>query len=117
MQGTNEKFPKIRRWPVQDGEFFTEGDVRSAARVAVIGQTVVDNLFQGTSPVGQTIRVRNLPFRVIGVLAAKGQSMMGQDQDDIVITPYTTVQKKLLGQTILSIGSVMVSCVSPRASA
>jgi putative ABC transport system permease protein len=116
IQGTNEKFPQIRRWKLDDGEFFTESDVRSAARVAVVGQTVVENLFQGVNPLGQTVRVRNLPFRVIGVLSAKGQSMMGQDQDDLVVMPYTTVQKKLLGQTILSIGSVMISCVSPKAS-
>jgi putative ABC transport system permease protein len=116
IQGTNEKFCQIRRWSLAEGEFFTESDVRSAARVAVVGQTVVENLFQGVNPLGQTVRVRNLPFRVIGVLSAKGQSMMGQDQDDLVVTPYTTVQKKLLGQTILSIGSVMISCVSPKAS-
>ena len=116
IQGTNEKYCQIRRWPLSEGDFFTEGDVRSAARVAVLGQTVVDNLFPGVNPLGQTIRVRNLPFRVIGVLSEKGQSMMGQDQDDLVVTPYTTVQKKLLGQTILSINSAMISCVSPKAS-
>src|SRR3989449_3959898 len=82
MQGTNEKFPRIRNWNVEQGEFFTEGDVRSAARVIVLGKTVSDKLFPGLDPIGQTIRVRNLPFRVVGVLAAKGQSMVGQDQDD-----------------------------------
>jgi putative ABC transport system permease protein len=116
IQGTNEKFSKIRNWPVQDGEFFQEGDVRAAARVVVLGKTVVDNLFQGLNPVGQTIRIRNLPFRVIGVLAPKGQSMMGQDQDDIVVMPYTTVQKKLLGQQILSVNAIMISFVTPAAA-
>ncbi len=116
IQGTNEKFCQIRRWPLDEGDFFTEADVRSAARVAVLGQTVVENLFPGVNPLGQTIRVRNLPFRVIGVLSKKGQSMMGQDQDDLVVTPYTTVQKKLLGQTILSINAAMISCVSQKAS-
>jgi putative ABC transport system permease protein len=101
---------------VQDGEFFREGDVRAAARVVVLGKTVVDNLFQGLNPVGQTIRIRNLPFRVIGVLAPKGQSMMGQDQDDIVVMPYTTVQKKLLGQQILSVNAIMISFVTPAAA-
>ncbi|HXF06091.1 MAG TPA: ABC transporter permease [Blastocatellia bacterium] len=116
IQGTNEKFPKIRNWPVAEGEFFNEGDVRAAARVIVLGKTVVDNLFQGVNPIGQTIRVRNLPFRVIGVLAPKGQSMMGQDQDDIAVMPYTTVQKKLLGQQILSINSAMISFINASAS-
>jgi putative ABC transport system permease protein len=116
IQGTNAKFCQIRRWPMAEGEFFTDGDVRASARVAVLGQTVVDNLFPGMDPTGQTIRVRNLPFQVVGVLASKGQSLMGQDQDDLVIMPYTTVQKKLLGQTILSISSAMVSCISQRAS-
>jgi putative ABC transport system permease protein len=115
-QGTNEKFPKIRNWQVQDGEFFTEADVRSAARVIVLGKTVVENLFAGMSPIGQTIRVRNLPFRVIGVLSPKGQSMMGQDQDDTAVLPYTTVQKKLQGQQILSINSAMLSAVSATAA-
>jgi putative ABC transport system permease protein len=116
IQGTNEKFPTIRNWPVREGEFFNEGDVRAAARVVVLGKTVVDNLFQGLSPVGQTIRIRNLPFRVIGVLAPKGQSVMGQDQDDVIVMPYTTVQKKLLGQQILSVNAIMISFVSPTAA-
>jgi len=116
IQGTNQKFVTIRQWAMKDGEFFTEGDVRTAARVIVLGSTVADSLFPGTSPVGQTIRVRNLPFRVVGVLAPKGQSMMGQDQDDLAVVPYTTVQRKMLGQTILSLNSAMVSSVSPAAS-
>jgi putative ABC transport system permease protein len=116
IQGVNEKFPKIRNWRVQDGEFFTEGDVRAAARVAILGRTVVDNLFQGINPIGQTIRIRNLPFRVIGVLEPKGQSLMGQDQDDIIVMPYTTAQKKLIGQQILSINSAMISFISPSAA-
>ena len=116
IQGANEKFPQIRSWAMAEGTFFEEGDVRAAKRVVVIGKTVVDNLFVGVSPVGQTIRIRNLPFVVLGVLAAKGQNMMGQDQDDVVVMPYTTVQKKIQGQTIPSIGSAMISCVSPTAT-
>jgi putative ABC transport system permease protein len=81
------------------GDFFSGADVRSAARVAVIGQTVSDQLFGGMDPVGQTIRVRNLAFRVVGVLTAKGQSSFGQDQDDTVLIPYTTAMKKLLATT------------------
>jgi putative ABC transport system permease protein len=112
IQGTNEQFPEIRNWKVDQGEFFTEGDVQSAARVIVLGRTVADKLFPGMDPIGQTIRVRNLPFRVTGVLEAKGQSMVGQDQDDTAVIPFTTVQRKLAGRTIPSIGQAMVTGVS-----
>jgi putative ABC transport system permease protein len=114
IQGTNEKFPDIKAWPIATGEFFTEGDVRTAARVCVIGKTVADNVFGGSDPVGQTMRIRNLPFRVIGVLGIKGQSAYGQDQDDTVIVPYTTAQKKMLSQT--HINQIMVSAISPAAT-
>lgn len=117
MQGTNEKFPQIRNWKVEQGEFFGEADVRSAARVIVLGKSVADRLFPGLDPIGQTVRVRNLPFRVVGVLAAKGQSMVGQDQDDTAVIPYTTAQRKLLGQQIPSINQAMVSSISQEASA
>jgi putative ABC transport system permease protein len=116
IQGTNEMFPSIRDWPIQEGSFFTASDVRSSARVVVLGKTVVDNLLPGVDPVGQMIRVRNLPFRVVGVLVSKGQSLMGQDQDDLAVMPYSTVQKKLLGQKILSVNQIMVSSISPKAS-
>jgi putative ABC transport system permease protein len=116
VAGSNEKFPQIRNWPVEQGEFFTDADVRSASRVIVLGKTVAEKLFPGLDPIGQTIRVRNLPFRVVGVLAAKGQSMVGQDQDDTAVTPYTTVQRKLLGQQIPSISQAMVSSISQEAS-
>jgi len=114
ISGTNEKFPEIRLWPTAEGDFFTEGDVRTAARVCVIGQTVKDNLFSGSDPIGQTMRIRNLPFRVIGVLSVKGQNQYGQDQDDTVIVPYTTAQKKML--SITWIQSAMVSAISPAAT-
>lgn len=114
IQGTNEKFIDIRSWPVATGEFFTEGDVRTAARVCVIGKTVADNLFAGNDPVGLTMRIRNLPFRVIGVLSTKGQNQYGQDQDDTVIVPYTAAQKKML--SITYINQIMVSAVSPSAT-
>lgn len=113
-QGVDQDFPEIRRWPVESGEFFSEGDIRTAARVCVLGHTVVDNLFAGVDPIGQSIRVRNLPFRVVGVLSAKGQSGYGQDQDDTIIVPYTTVQKKLL--SISYIQSAMVSAITPEAT-
>ena len=111
VQGVNEKFLEIRKWSIQSGEFFSEADVRSAARVAVVGQTIVDNLFPGTVPIGQTIRVRNLPFRVIGVLARKGQDPGGRDQDDLIFAPYTTVQKKMLA--ISHVQFAFISAISP----
>jgi putative ABC transport system permease protein len=117
VQGSNEKFPAIRSWKVEQGEFFTDADVRSAARVIVLGKTVADKLFAGGNPIGEMIRVRNLPFRVVGVLAGKGQSMVGQDQDDTAIAPYTAIQRKLLGQTIPSINQAMMTCISPRGAA
>jgi len=116
VQGTNEKFPAIKDWPVTDGNFFESGQVRDAARVLVLGKTAADNLFPGQEPVGQMVRIGNLPFRVIGVLQPKGQSLMGQDQDDTAVSPYTTVQKQLLGQKIPNVNSIMISCVSPKAT-
>jgi len=116
MQGTNDQFPKIRSWKVEQGEFFTEADVRAAARVIVLGKSVAEKLFPGIDPIGETIRVRNLPFRVVGVLSAKGQSMVGQDQDDTAVIPYTTAQRKLLGQQIPSINQAMVSAISQEAT-
>ncbi|MDQ5843822.1 MAG: ABC transporter permease, partial [Acidobacteriota bacterium] len=92
VQGVSEQYPDIRKWTVQSGAFFTEADVRSAARVIVVGQTIGDNLFAGMDPVGQTVRVMNLPFRVVAVMARKGQDPQGRDQDDIAFAPYTTVQ-------------------------
>ncbi len=115
IQGVNVNFPAIKLWEVESGSFFTEQEESSAQRVCVLGKTVVDNLFAGQDPVGQEIRIRNAPWRVIGVLKSKGQSGMGQDQDDTIIAPYTTVQKKLLGITFIH--SVMVSAVSESATA
>jgi len=114
IQGVSEEYPEVRKWTIQSGSFFTEGDVRTAARVLVVGQTIADNMFAGTDPVGQTIRVQNLPFRVVGVMARKGQDPQGRDQDDIAFTPYTTVQKKILGSPRLQIA--YVSAVSPDAT-
>ncbi len=114
IQGVNTKFSEIRLWEIESGSFFTEQDESSAQRVCILGKTVVDNLFPGMDPIGQEIRVKNSPWRVIGVLKSKGQTGMGQDQDDTIIAPYTTVQKKLLGITFIQ--SVMVSAISQPAS-
>jgi putative ABC transport system permease protein len=114
VQGYDTHFSEIRLWEVDKGSFFTEQDVSTAQRVCVLGKTVADNLFAGTDPIGQEIRMRNMPWRVIGVLTSKGQSGMGQDQDDTIIAPYTTVQKKMLGITFIN--SIMVSAISQSAS-
>ena len=106
VQGVNEQYPEVRKWSVQNGSFFSDGDVRTAARVIVIGQTIADNLFPGTDPIGQDLRVSNLPFRIVGVMTAKGQDQQGRDQDDIAFAPYTTVQKKILGSPRLQIAYV-----------
>ena len=106
VQGVNQDYPAIRKWNVASGDFFTESDVRSAARVIVIGQTIADNLFSGMDPVGQTVRVMNLPFRVVGVMDRKGQDPQGRDQDDIAFAPFTAVQKKILGSPRLQIAYV-----------
>lgn len=103
LQGVSEQYPEVRKWAIQSGSFFTDADVRTAARVIVIGQTIADNLFPGMDPVGQTLRVANLPFRVNGVMIRKGQDQQGRDQDDIAFAPYTTVQKKVLGSPRLQI--------------
>ena len=111
VQGTDVDLPYIRSWAEKYGSFFTPQDVASAAKVAVLGSVVSDTLFgPDVDPTGQIIRVRNQPFKVVGVMASKGQSSMGQDQDDVVFVPYTTVQKKLLG--ITHINNVTISAAS-----
>jgi putative ABC transport system permease protein len=115
INGTEPQYLDIRNWPLQEGANFTQGDVDTAANVALIGETVRKNLFGATDPVGQTIRIKSLPFKVVGVLAPKGQSAaMGQDQDDTIIIPITTLQKKLTGDTWLR--WIMVSAASKEAS-
>jgi putative ABC transport system permease protein len=97
VTGTTPGMLIVRDWPLASGRPFTQQDVKSAAKVCLLGQTVVDNLFGEQNPVGQTIRIKNVPFTVIGVLSVKGQSTQGQDQDDVIYVPVTTSQKKLFG--------------------
>ncbi len=102
IYGISPDYLEIRRYKVQDGEMFTEQDIQTAAKVCVIGKTVVDNLFSGgENPVGKVIRFQKLPFRVVGVLESKGYNTMGMDQDDLILAPYTTIQKKVLAITHL----------------
>jgi putative ABC transport system permease protein len=95
--GVDVDWPFIRAWNVADGDFFTDVDVRSSGKVAVLGATVAENLFPNGDAVGSTIRIKHVPFKVVGVLERKGGNMMGQDQDDQIIAPYTTVMKQLMG--------------------
>ncbi len=115
ITGTSPEFFDIRNWEMAQGVPFTPQDVEMAANVAVIGETVRKNLFGATNAVGQTIRIKNIPFKVVGVLEAKGISAaMGNDQDDVVVIPYTTHQKKLTGDTWLRY--IMVSAISKQGS-
>ena len=112
IQGTDIELPLIRSWPTKYGSFFTAQDVASAQKVCVLGQTVSDNLFgPDADPTGQFIRIKNQPFKVLGVMAPKGSTGFGQDQDDAVYVPYTTVQKKLQG--IQHINNINISAESP----
>jgi putative ABC transport system permease protein len=111
IEGTDVDMPFIRNWATKDGSFFTPQDVRTAAKVAVLGSVVADTLFgPDVDPTGQMIRIRNQPFKVVGVMASRGQSSTGQDQDDLVYVPYTTVMKKLQGQQ--HINSIIVGAAS-----
>lgn len=109
--GTTPAFPDIRNWPIAQGNFFTQSDLDSAAKVAVLGKTVVQNLFEpGEEVVGSEIRVRNVPLRVIGILGSKGQSITGQDQDDFVVLPFSTAERKVFGTKFLgTVGIILVA--------
>ena len=102
INGVGTEYLEIRQLSVEQGEMFTEADIQVSAKVCVIGQTIVDNLFpDGQDPIGKVIRFNQVPFRVVGILKSKGYNSMGMDQDDIVLAPYTTVMKRLLAQTYL----------------
>jgi len=110
INGVSTDFQTIRDWQMQSGTFFTDNDVRALRKVAVIGTTVATNLYQGGDPVGSQLQIRNVPFTVVGVLAPKGQNAGGQDQDDVVLVPYTTAQSRLAGNT--RIGQILVSATA-----
>ena len=119
IQGTDVDLPLIRSWPTTQGAFFTPQDVTTASKVAVLGSVVRDQLFGADSnPVGQVIRINNQPFTITGVMSSKGQSGMGQDQDDVVFAPYTTVMKKMRGITFIqqvTVGAMSASDTTPTA--
>jgi putative ABC transport system permease protein len=110
IQGAQVDWPLVRSWNVATGQFFTDQDDHGAAKVCVLGQTVVTNLFGDEDPVGKVIRIKNIPFRVAGVLESKGGSTQGADQDDLVVAPYETVRKKIMGTT--AVGQILVSAAS-----
>ena len=102
VYGVNEEFLDIRGYKVQDGDIFSEQDIKTAAKVCLVGKTVIDQLFtNGENPVGKVIRFGSIPFRIVGVLESKGYNSMGMDQDNLIITPYTTVMKRILAITYL----------------
>ncbi|MEJ2184588.1 MAG: ABC transporter permease [Gemmatimonadota bacterium] len=111
IMGVSPDYQEIRNWPVSDGRFFEASDVTAMRKVIVLGKTVADNLFPDGNAVGQHLRVRNVPVQVIGVLAGKGQTADGNDQDDIILAPYTTVQNRLAGHSFLP--QILASTFSP----
>lgn len=115
IYGVNQDYLSIRQLKVADGEMFTDTDIKAAAKVCILGQTVVDYLFpDGSDPIGQVVRFNSIPFRVVGVLQKKGYNSMGLDQDDLVLAPYTTVMKRILAQTYL--GGIVCSAITEEAS-
>ncbi|HBE72063.1 MAG TPA: hypothetical protein DDW52_28325 [Planctomycetaceae bacterium] len=113
LQGVGEDYLIVRNWDLEAGGFFTDSDIRSGAKVCVIGNTLVRKLFQTTNPIGKLLRVRNIPFRVVGILEKKGVNMVGDDQDNILLMPYTTVRRSLQGSRFNDVGAIMVSAVAP----
>ena len=109
IQGVSPSFLDVRDWNVESGGFFTEGHILSANKVCVIGQTIANNLFAGDAPVGREIRIKNMPFQVVGVLTRKGSNAMGMDQDDVVLIPWTTVKRVLQGSTFNNVDSLLAS--------
>ncbi|MFN0244686.1 MAG: ABC transporter permease [Planctomycetota bacterium] len=112
VQGCDPPYLTVREWPIAEGENFTEADLKMAAQVCLVGQTVVRNLFQGESPVGKRVRVRGLPFRIVGVLTEKGTNTFGTDQDDVLLMPWTTVKKKLESSGFNDIDQIYVTATS-----
>jgi putative ABC transport system permease protein len=112
IQGVSPDFVTVRKWDVASGVFFTDSDMRTGARVCVIGRTVMDNLFDGQDPIGETFRIKNMPFKVLGVLAKKGTTSMGQDQDDIIIMPLPTVSRVLRRGSFNNVDQLLFSIYS-----
>jgi putative ABC transport system permease protein len=111
IQGESPEYFDIRQWPIIAGASFTAQDVRSANKVAIIGKTIADELFPGEDPIGQVVRVKNVPFIILGMLTPKGLSVQGQDQDDLMIVPYTSAMKRV--QRVTTLGSIIAQVAKP----
>ena len=114
MYGESTDYLKIRQWEIQDGDFFTEEDIRKSAKVCVVGKTIVDELFNGADPIGKNIRFKSIPMKVIGVLKSKGYNSWGMDQDNVIVAPYTCVMKRISAQTYY--GSIVCSAITEEMS-
>ncbi len=112
MVGVGTQYLTVRNWRLRYGGFFTERDIVSAAKICVIGQTLVARLFQTVNPIGETIRIRNIPFQIVGVLEAKGANIVGEDQDDIVLLPFTTVRRRMWGSAFDDVNVILASARS-----
>ncbi|MDG2382938.1 MAG: ABC transporter permease [Pirellulaceae bacterium] len=112
MVGVGPQYLTVRNWQLQYGGFFTQRDISAAAKTCVIGQTLVARLFQTVNPIGETIRIRNIPFRIIGVLEAKGANIVGEDQDNVILMPYTTVRKRIQGSSFQDVNWIITSAKS-----
>lgn len=110
--GVNASYPTVRNWRLEEGDFFTDSDVRAAAKVCAVGMTVAKNLFGGSDCLGATIRIKNIPFEVVGVLAEKGVNLFGQDQDNVVLVPYSTIKKRISGSMFSNVDAVFISASS-----
>jgi len=113
LQGVGADYLQVRNWDMRLGDFFTESDIKNSNKVCVVGQTIVKKLFQTTNPIGKSIRIKNIPFEIVGVLSTKGANIVGDDQDDVVLMPYATVRKRLQGSNF---NNVDVALVSARAT-
>ena len=114
IYGESTDYLKIRQWDIQDGDFFTEEDIRKSAKVCVVGKTIVDELFNGGDPIGKNIRFKSIPMKVIGVLKSKGYNSWGMDQDNVIVAPYTCVMKRISAQTYY--GSIVCSAITEEMS-
>jgi len=114
IYGESTDYLKIRQWDIQDGDFFTEEDIRKSAKVCVVGKTIVDELFNGGDPIGKNIRFKSIPMKVIGVLKSKGYNSWGMDQDNVIVAPYTCVMKRISAQTYY--GSIICSAITEEMS-
>jgi putative ABC transport system permease protein len=112
IQGVSVSYPNVRNWPIESGDFFTDSDIKSGNRVCLVGKTVVTQIFADEDPVGKTIRIRNMPFRVIGVLSGKGSTAWGQDQDDTILAPWTTVRRVLQNSPFNNVNQILISLKS-----